>query len=189
VSWVDITAAVGTAASAVIALGLGLRAEYRAIRTEREQRELLAMAQATRVGAWISSMIYDEENHRSVVLVRIRNGSNMPVYRLELKSKIGVQGTFVRHVDAMGPDEIRELTLWIPGNRRSMLFAPELLFTDIADRRWYRDRSGNPREIVGKEKNTMRFDESGGAYSPKESHPSLRLPKDDYESGGKIVSR
>jgi hypothetical protein len=119
----------------VIALGLGLRAEYRAIRTEREQRELLATAQATRIGAWISSMTYDEENHRSVVLVRIRNGSDMPVYRLEMKSKIGVQGTFVRHIDAMGPDEIRELTLWIPGNRNSMLFAPELLFTDIADRR------------------------------------------------------
>jgi hypothetical protein len=101
VSWVDITTAVGTAASAVIALGLGLRAEYRAIRTEREQRELLAMAQATKVGAWISSMIYDEENRRSVVLIRVRNGSNMPVYRLELMSKIGVQGTFVRHVDAM----------------------------------------------------------------------------------------
>jgi hypothetical protein len=52
-SWVDVTTAVGTAAAAVVALGLGLRAELRATRIERQRNELEIRRQATQVAAWM----------------------------------------------------------------------------------------------------------------------------------------
>jgi hypothetical protein len=52
-SWVDVTTAVGTASAAVIALGLGLRAEWRAIHAERSQREENVRRQAIHVASWI----------------------------------------------------------------------------------------------------------------------------------------
>jgi hypothetical protein len=51
--WVDVTTAVGTAGAAVLALGLGLRAEWRATRLERQQNQLDIRRQATHVAAWM----------------------------------------------------------------------------------------------------------------------------------------
>ena len=53
VSWVDVTTAVGTAGAAVAAVALGLRAEWRSIRSERRQAESDERRQAIHVAAWI----------------------------------------------------------------------------------------------------------------------------------------
>jgi len=52
-SWVDVTTAVGTAGAAVVALALGLRAEWRAMRLERHQHEFDVQQQAAQVAAWM----------------------------------------------------------------------------------------------------------------------------------------
>jgi hypothetical protein len=55
VFWVAITTAVGTAGAAIVALGLGLKAEWRATRLEREQHEQEERRQAIHVEAWLWS--------------------------------------------------------------------------------------------------------------------------------------
>jgi hypothetical protein len=57
-SWVDVTTAVGTAGAASVALSLGVRAEWRATRTERQQRGLDVRRQAAQIAARTGSVSF-----------------------------------------------------------------------------------------------------------------------------------
>jgi len=66
VPWIDVTSAISTAAAALVALGLGLRAEWRAIRSERHQAEIDERRQAIHVAAWALVERHREEGRTEV---------------------------------------------------------------------------------------------------------------------------
>jgi hypothetical protein len=65
-SWVDVTTAVATASAVVVALALGLKAEWRATRLEREQHEQEERRQAIHVAAWMLVEQDDGDGPRDV---------------------------------------------------------------------------------------------------------------------------
>ena len=164
-SWVDVTTAIGTAAAAaVIALGLGSRAEWRAFRTEQEARASQRAVQASQVAGWMSSpLIREHSDAYPEIHIRVRNGSDTPIYMVWIKVMAGVRGTFIRYVDAMGPGETREFTIVLPSYPRANIFAPELLFTDINSKRWLRGNRGELREL--RENEHPDFKEDPGTYN------------------------
>jgi len=181
-SWVDITTAIGTAAAAVVALGLGLRAEWRAFRAEQRERAAGHSAQASQVAGWTSSFHFEADPYPEIN-IRVRNGSEMPIYVVSLQVVAGVKGTFVRYVDAMGPSEIREFKIILPSTPRGNVLAPDLLFTDISGRRWLRSSNGELREIG--EREIIWFKEDPGSFLEIEKHPTLNIPEN--RDKGKIV--
>lgn len=184
-SRVDITTAIGTASAAVVALGLGLRGEWRAIRTEQRQQERERAAQASLVTGWMSSLIIQGDPYPEI-RIRARNGNETPVYQVSLKVNVGVRGTFIRYIDAMGPNETREFRIWLPGYPRTNILTPDLTFMDSAGRRWLRQGSGELRELG--EYEDIQFKEDAGAYDSINKHPTLHLPEDEFRTGGRIVT-
>src|SRR6185312_15582105 len=94
-SWVDITTAVGTAGAALVALGLGLRAEVRTSRTERQTRMENEQHQAIHVAAWMlveqdtgegPREIYTDDpsfdKRKAHVYKIIQNGSEEPIWNV-----------------------------------------------------------------------------------------------------------
>jgi hypothetical protein len=185
VSWVDVTTAIGTASAAVIALGLGLRAEWRVASVERKERARLRAAQASLVTGWASGRVTEGEQYPGFD-VRIRNGNPIPIYLVSLSVSAGVRGTFVRHTDAIGPNETREFRILLPNWPRGVFFAPQILFTDTAGIRWLRRANGELREVDSR--NPVVFSEHQGAYRSLQDHPTMRLPEDEYRSGGRIIT-
>jgi hypothetical protein len=170
-SWVDVTTAVGTAAAAVVALGLGLRAEWRATRLERHQHELDIRRQATQIAAWIVVERHSGEIRTEIaagdpsldaldpafdprdvyVYVIVQNGSDQPIWDVTTHTTI-----FVRKSD--DSDELEtadaedERIVIAPGETvRSPIttwtltynrLPVEVEFRDNAGEEWRRDDRG-----------------------------------------------
>jgi len=166
-SWVDVTTAVGTASAAVIALGLGLRAEWRATRLERKQYEQDERGQASHVAAWMLVKRDDEEGLREVdpgdppsdirdmrglrIYAVIQNASDEPIWDVVVNAPIFVpkgkgsdelrSAESEDEVVSVGPHEtlMRPITvLTIPYNRIPL----RVEFRDNAGRDWSRDDRG-----------------------------------------------
>jgi hypothetical protein len=162
--WVDVTTAVGTAGAAVVALGLGLRAEWRAIRAERQTSAENERRQAIHVAAWMLVEQDDGEGPREVdgddpsfdrrkahVYEVVQNASEEPIWDVVINAPILVEkhkGSPELKFDetwdeiiSVGPHEIRksEITVMtLPYNR----FPLKVEFRDNAGRDWSRDGRG-----------------------------------------------
>jgi hypothetical protein len=101
-SWIDITTAVGTAGAAVVALGLGLRAEWRAIRLERQAKTENERRQAIHVAAWtlveqddgkgLREVDVDDpslDRRRARVYEVVQNASGEPIWDRERRAHLG----------------------------------------------------------------------------------------------------
>ena len=163
-SWVDVTTAVGTAGAAVVALGLGLRAEYRAIRAERQAKVENERRQAIHVAAWMLVEQDDGEGpheidannpsfNRSKVRVYevILNASEEPVWDIIVNAPILLEkhseGTALEWAEAedeilsIGPHQMHksEITVsTVPYNRLPL----RVQFRDNAGRNWTLDERG-----------------------------------------------
>ncbi len=161
-SWVDVTTAVSTAGAAVIALALGLRAEQRSIRHEREQRRRDEYQQASNVAAWIlveqaKDGIWTEVAVKgSQTIVRdarfhivIQNGSNEPIWNVHMiRSETLVQKDDghldpggIEEIECTGPRETRKISI-IPWDRPLNRTPVGICFRDNAKKEWFRDSSG-----------------------------------------------
>jgi hypothetical protein len=163
-SWVDVTTAVGTASAAVIALGLGLRAEWRATRLERKLAGEEDRRQAVHVAAWMLVEQYDEDGAREVLVddpsmdwrkVRvyevIQNASDEPIWDVVVRATVFKEkneGSDELEIDecedeimSIGPHETHKSQITImtlPYNR----FPLKISFRDNAGREWHRDDRG-----------------------------------------------
>lgn len=163
-SWVDVTTAVGTVSAAMVALGLGLRAEWRAIRAERRARVEEERRQAIHVAAWMLVEQDDGEGPREVdaddpsfdrrkahVYEVVQNASEEPIWDVVVNAPIFVEKNeasselkFAETEDeiiSIGPHETRksEITVMtLPYNR----FPLRVEFRDNAGRDWSRDDRG-----------------------------------------------
>lgn len=183
VQWGDVptwVGSVGTAGALLIAMWL-LKKEV----NDRRQRDSEARAaQAAQVAAWTSGRVVRADPYPEM-LVRIRNGSTMPIFTVNFEFSQGVRGTFVRYILAMGPEETREFRILLPSYPKGETIAPSLTFADAAGRRWFRDGNGKLRELA--ERELVIFNEGPGSYGSIEDHPTLHLPLDEIENGGRIV--
>lgn len=168
-SWVDVTTAVGTAGAAVVALGLGLRAEWRTMRTERQVRAESERHQAIHVSAWMLVERDDGEGPKEVdasdpslndpsfnrskprVYEVVHNASEEPIWDVVVNAPILVEKShgsselkFTESEDeiiSIGPHEIRksEITVMTLPYNR---FPLKVEFRDNAGRDWSRDDRG-----------------------------------------------
>jgi hypothetical protein len=163
-SWVDVTTAVGTAAAAVIALGLGLRAEWRATRLERKQADEDDRRQAVHVAAWMLIEQQDDDGVHEVTVdnpktdwrkVRvyevIQNASDEPIWDVVVRAPIFKEQSkdsdeleideCEDEIICIGPHEIHKSRITVPTipyNR----FPLKVSFRDNAGRDWHRDDRG-----------------------------------------------
>jgi hypothetical protein len=166
-SWIDVTTAVGTAGAAVVALGLGLRAEWRATRLEREQHKDDERRQAIHVAAWILVERDDGEGFREVdpydpsldtrdmshlrIYAVIQNASDEPIWDVAFNATIFVEknesSNELQSVESesqivsIGPHETLKLPISAPTIPYSRL-PLKVEFRDNADRDWSRDERG-----------------------------------------------
>jgi hypothetical protein len=167
VSWVDVTTAVGTASAAAVALGLGLRAEWRSIRSERKHQEEEERRQAVQVAAWMLVERDDGDGPKEVDVYElsvdqpdmrgirnyaiINNASDEPIWDVIVSAPIFVEKSkgsdelqsahSEDEVVSVGPHETLRLpitALTIPYNRLPL----KLDFRDNAGRDWSRDDRG-----------------------------------------------
>src|SRR5258708_2777956 len=100
-SWVDVPTAVGTAGAAIVALGLGWRAEWRATRLERKQADEEGRRQAVHVAAWMLVEQPEEDGLREVdaddpsldmrkakVYEVVQNASDEPIWDVVVRALI-----------------------------------------------------------------------------------------------------
>lgn len=163
-SWVDVTTAVGTAGAAVVALGLGLRAETRATRLDRKQHEEEERRQAIHVAAWMLVEQDDGDGLKEVeagdpsldmlkarIYSVVQNASDEPIWDVVINVPILVeksegsrelkQTQTEDEIISVGPHETLKLSvtaLVVPYNR----FPLQVEFRDNAGRDWRRDDRG-----------------------------------------------
>jgi hypothetical protein len=167
-SWVDVTTAVGTSGAAVVALGLGLRAEWRATRLERKQAHGEDRRQAVHIAAWMLVEQHGEDGAREVsvddpstdwrkvrVYEVIQNSCEEPIWDVVIRAPIFTKksaGSDELKFDecedeiiSIGPHETHksEITITtLPYNR----FPLKISFRDNAGREWHRDDRGRLKE-------------------------------------------
>jgi hypothetical protein len=120
------------------------------------------------------------------LVLRVRNGSDMPVYGTTLSADVGVRGKFYRALGALAPYETREIRIAIPAPPRRSEVTPTLLFRDVAGREWYRAPDGDLRHPTDEDLRDH-TELSAGAYSTLEDHPTLFLPLTYEEQRGQRV--
>ena len=162
-SWVEITTAIGTAGAAVVALLLGLKAEWRATRAEHRARLYHERRQAEHVAAW---MLVEQDNgdgpkeiepenssgiDRFCVYQVVQNASDEPIWDVTVYSPTlveqvrGSQNFLVldtkNKIGFIGPHEERKSP--ITGMTLQYNRAPLMVeFRDNAGRNWSRDKVG-----------------------------------------------
>ncbi|GAB3868984.1 hypothetical protein GCM10029964_128340 [Kibdelosporangium lantanae] len=94
--------AVGTVGS----LSLTVRVVWLQVRDRRAELDEKLVSQARLVTAWTAGPL-DFSGEYPIQRFTINNGSNQPVYNISLIAPVGVRGTYVRWIDAMGPTEKR----------------------------------------------------------------------------------
>jgi hypothetical protein len=175
-------AAIGTVGALAVSLLL-LRMTLNDRKAERNDRR---MAQAHLVAAWLHLYEADTQPYPEL-RIRIRNGSELPIYAVALNINVGVRGTFVRQPGAMAPGETRELRVQIPAYPR-LDVRPSVAFTDAAGNRWLRTSNGQIKEPSVQE-NVEVFQTSPGAYASYEDHPTFSLGSSREEEYGMTVDR
>jgi hypothetical protein len=163
-SWVDITTAVGTAGAAVVALGLGLRAEYRAIRAEHLAKVEHERRQAIHVAAWmlveqddgdgpheIDANSQSFRRNKAHVYEVVLNASEEPIWDIVVNAPILLEKQSGRaelefaetenEILSIGPHQLHksEITVnTVPYNRLPL----RVQFRDNAGRDWTLDERG-----------------------------------------------
>jgi hypothetical protein len=159
-AWGQWAGAAGTTAAFVAAIKL-LRVEHKRDRDERgrglEQKRLADRVQADRVAAWPSEVRSDVNDPTSARQwgAAIRNGSDLPVYQLAVEFS-GFTGPKYSAVICevvppgdwllSGRELYRRPDVAERGpqsqDRQPREFLISVRFTDVAERRWYRDARG-----------------------------------------------
>jgi hypothetical protein len=124
--------------------------------------------QARLVNAWLAEMRVDEKP-LPVFVVRVDNSSEEPAYGVRVQLVYGNSGTFVRDIGVLGPQEVAELDIVVPG-LRNIDPAPDVTFTDAAGRRW--TRYGRSGKLIDGEPSPP-FQQDAGAYPSIADHPTL----------------
>jgi hypothetical protein len=156
-SWVDVTTAVGTAGAAVVALGLGLRAEWRAIRAEREAKTENERRQAVHVAAWILVEHDNGDGPREVEwdgpssdergahdYAVVQNASEEPIWEIFVDvptMHFKGESNPPKWIAVIGPHETYKVEITEPAilfNRIPL----KVQFQDNAGRNWFRDGEG-----------------------------------------------
>lgn len=162
---------VGTLGALVLSLALLFRQRQNARISQRRQ-------QAELVAGW-EDRFESQADPFPVLFIRVRNGSELPVYMLQLRVSLGVCGTFVRSRPALAPGETREFPIPLPSLPHGDLHSPEIKFTDVRTVTWHRSGAGVLREVPKDE--ILLFEDDPGAYELFD-HPTLMLPDDErYE--------
>jgi hypothetical protein len=168
---------------ALAAFAVSFRLLSRDTSDRRVAAAALVARQAQLVAGWVHEQRFQGDGLPEI-LVRVRNGSDLPIYYVELSIAAGGRGTFVRHTPAMGPGEIREYVVILPAPPRNEIWAPNIQFTDSTNQRWLRRSGGElSRWLPG----DAHFEEHAGAYESAERHPTLRLPEDRQLRAGTVV--
>jgi hypothetical protein len=143
------------------------------------------MAQARLVAAWLDAYLQDTKPFPELV-IRVRNGSELPVYRMIMNIDVGVRGRFVRQPGALGPGETRELRVAIPGYPRADV-RPDIMFTDAAGREWLRRGWSGKIEDTSTPPHADIMVTNPGAYPSYQDHPTMSLPTSPEEDRGRRV--
>ena len=164
--------AVGTVSVSIWLLVLQLRDRHR--NREQHRRE-----QAQTVAGWLHKN--DHQADPPALVVRVLNGSALPIFTVSIRVQVGVRGTFVRGVEAMAPHETREWRIVLPGYPRGEILAPEVMFTDMAEVTWIRRSRGDLLEPTPEERQAAIMQDPG-AYGSEAEHPTLSTASDDWEA-------
>lgn len=156
-------AAIGTVGVSMWLLVLQLR-DRRMGRMERREE------QARHISAWLVDWMPTVDP--PTLTVRVLNGSLLAIYQVTVRIPVGVRGTFIRQVPAMGPGETREWRVTLPGQQRGDIYAPDVMFVDAASVTWIRQAAG---ALIAPQDSEERTDwrPDPGAYGSDEAHPTL----------------
>jgi hypothetical protein len=143
------------------------------------------MAQARLVAAWLDAFLQDALPFPELV-IRIRNGSGLPVYRVIMNINVGVRGRFVRQPGALGPGETRELRVAIPGYPRIDV-RPDIMFIDSQGRQWLRRGYRGEITEASMQDSIDIVATNPGAYTSYEDHPTMSLPTSPEQDRGQRV--
>jgi TIR domain len=131
-------------------------------------------SQAHLVSAWIEEPLIDTKPYPQLTAV-VENGSNQVIHEVSISLQLGVLGKFHRWLASMGPHEVREVRISIPGSPRSNLVMPQVAFVDASGRRWL--RSGYQlREPTNKDM-VEHWAQHPGSYNSEKEHPTLWTSK------------
>jgi len=174
-NWAEWVAAVGTSGALFFAF-ISLRIERAKDRIlSRQQAESAERAQASLVAGWMHDFATDGITRDFPDLViRVRNGSDLPIYGVTVSAEVGVRGKFYRALGAMAPHETREIHIPIPAPPRMAEVTPSLMFSDTGGRVWYREPSGTLRHPTDEDRDSH-FKAHPGAYESMEEHPTQYL--------------
>jgi len=162
--WLSAIGTIGAFAVALILFAIQIWDRRSEVRDRRVE-------QARLVSAWLSDILRENEAQPELVVL-VRNGSTEPVYGVLVQVGVGVRGTFVRTLNVLGPNEMRELRIVVPGYLK-FLPEPDIAFKDAAGRQWVRRGSGEMRQLKrGKQPD---FQESPGAYESADTHPTMNV--------------
>lgn len=180
---------------AVLATALGLRAEAKRTRLDREERaDALKRSQAELVAAWVDRLSLNGDDYArafeawageapgafasavgAVVFLRICNASQLPVYGVRYRFNAGNRGTYTGEVAVLPPGSVAELAIPLPRDARGHPTGPpDISFVDVRNRRWKRASDGALMEDsvgVG-----MLLTPEPGGHPSIEAHPTLHLP-------------
>jgi hypothetical protein len=166
-SWVE---AIGTIGAFAVSLAL----IYEQGKDRRKDRLEQLTAQARLVSAWVEEPLIRTKTYPKLVVV-VENGSSQVIHAVSISIELGVRGRFHRWLATMGPHEIREVHISIPGPPRSNILIPVVSFVDASGRRWL-GSGANLREPTDKEMHEH-WRQHPGAYMSEEKHPTLWTAK------------
>jgi hypothetical protein len=172
--------AVGTVGALAVSLWL-IRQQMKDRRLQNAERRA---AQAHLVAGWMEYLDLEARPFPELVIM-VRNGSDLPVYEVGFQVMVGTSGTFVRYIGSLGPYETREFRIPIPATSGADVYAPEIQFRDVGQRRWLRSSSGILKALS--ENELVTFTEDPGAYGSYSEHPTLSLAQNSDKHRGRKV--
>jgi len=158
IEWGDVAVWVGS-----IATSVALLLTYRLLRLTRAEQRALQLEQrrhqARRVSAWCESVEPSAAGLPDVVVVRLRNASDEPIYGARVAVGAEWLGEQVKYTEldlsyVIPPDYDRPHAVKLRVGRVAdggVDQSPpvEIIFGDAAGRFWLRDRYGGVEEIIG----------------------------------------
>lgn len=153
------------------AFGVSLTLLYQALKDRR-------VSQAQRVVAWqveIQPATTPDATYVAVIIYRLLNGNDTPVYNVVFQAPCGVRGTFVKHIGLLAPNETRDIRVYLPGAPRASQYPPNIAFTDSAGRYWYRRGDRGALKQIRSSQVEELIKEDPGAYESIDEHPTLHM--------------
>jgi hypothetical protein len=170
--------AVGTWFAAVGTVSVAVWLLVYQIRDRRDKQTEARLSQAKSVAAWVQA--YDYTADPPTIYVRVINGSPLPIRNVAVRVPVGVRGTFVRVVTAMGPHETREWRIILTASPRTEFVVPALMFTDTADVTWIRGEIGTLIEPTLDQRQAHNVQDPG-TFETEADHPTLNPPWGDID--------